>query len=49
MNRENYEKMKKIVLSLAEVWNCPNTWLEEETGFTWMQYHDLRIELEKEE
>ena len=46
---EDYKMMKKIVLSLADEWNCPNSYLEEMTGFSWMQYHDLRMKLEEEE
>lgn len=48
MNKEDYEIMKKIVLSLADDWNCPNSHLEEMTGLSWMQYHDLRRRLVKE-
>ena len=49
MNEENYSMMKKIVLSLEDAWNCPNSYLEEITGFSWIQYHDLRRKLEGEE
>ena len=48
MNKENYEIMKKIVLSLEDDWNCPNSYLEEVTGLSWMQYHDLRRRLVEE-
>ena len=48
MNEENYGIMKKIVLSLEDDWNCPNSHLEKITGISWMQYHDLRRRLEEE-
>ncbi len=48
MNKENYEIMKKFILSFAEEWNCPNDILESITGFSWMQYHDLRRRLVEE-
>jgi len=49
MNEQNYNMMKKIVLSLADEWNCPNSYLEEKTGLSWMEYNTLRKILEGEE
>ena len=49
MNKENYNIMKKLVLSLANDWNCPNSYLEEITGLSWTQYQALRNILEEEE
>ena len=49
MNELKYNMMKKVVLSLADAWNCPTSYLEEMTGLSWMQYHGLRKILEEEE
>ena len=46
---EDNKILKKIVLSLEDDWNCPNSHLEKITGISWMQYHDLRRRLEEEE
>ena len=45
----NIKLMKKIILSLEEIWNTPNNMLEEITRVSWMQYHELRREIEGEE
>ena len=49
MNKRNYERMKNILLNLAEWLNTPNDELENMMGISWMQFHDLLAELEKEE
>jgi len=45
----NIELMKKFILSFEEEWNCPNEILESITGFSWMEYHNLRREITGEE
>ena len=45
----NIKEMKRFILSFEDAWNCPNEILETITGFSWMQYHKLRIEIAGEE
>ena len=46
--RYYYGILKKLVLNIAEHLNTPDEKLEEIIGLSWMQLHDLRIELEDE-
>ena len=49
MNKENYVRMRMIMLNLAEWLNTPNDELEDMMGINWMQFHDLITSLRGEE
>ena len=49
MNKENYVRMRMIMLNLAEWLNTPNDELEDMIGINWMQFHDLITSLRGEE
>ena len=45
----NIELMKTVILNLSEWMNTPNDTLEEMMGITWMQFHDLVIQIREGE
>ncbi len=49
MKKRTYERMKRIIMNLAEWMNTPDEELENMLGIGWYQFHDLRRTLEEEE
>ena len=47
-SKHYYGILKRLVLNISEHLNTPDEQLEEVIGLSWMQLHDLRIELEDE-
>jgi len=45
----NIELMKMVIMNLSEWMNTPNEELENMMGITWMQFHDLVIQIKGEE